>query len=276
MAVAFDPTARPSPLGRLARWLDRSGIHARWVIGRLVELAGNRVTLEGLTFSVSNPLIKTREKGLIYLGLHESHEIALVHRHLSARLPVIELGGGIGIVSCIVNRTLAHPRDHIVLEANPDLILTLGTNRGINQCEFRIQNAALAYGRPDITLAIDAFAASKIGGTGQRMVQVATTTLARLLRETGFARINLVADIEGAEVDLVEQEGTLISQRVQTLILETHPHCTGVERTARMLAAIASLGFAETATSRNVFAFENRGPDARDHRSTRDAEPATP
>ena len=144
---------------------------------------GNRVTLEGLTFSVSNPLIKTREKGLIYLGLHESHEIALVHRHLGAGLPVIELGGGIGIVSCIINRKLAHPRNHIVLEANPDLIPTLETNRDINQCEFQIQTAALAYGRAEITLAIDAFAASKVGGRGQRQVQVATTTLARLLQE---------------------------------------------------------------------------------------------
>ena len=102
----------------LARWLDRSGLHGRSVIGRLVEVCGDRVTLEGLTFSVDNPLITTREKGLLYLGLHESREIALVHQHLLAELPVIELGGGIGVVSCIINRKLAHPRDHIVLEAS--------------------------------------------------------------------------------------------------------------------------------------------------------------
>ena len=253
---------RPAALAAaLACRLQRSGFHGRWFIGRLVEVGGDRVTLDGLTFSVDNPLISTREKGLIYLGQHESREIAMVHQHLVAGLPVIELGGGIGVVSCIINRKLASPRDHIVLEANPDLIPTLDSNRRINQCEFQIRNVALAYGGPEIALAIDSFAASRVGGVGERRVRVATTTLAQVLQQSGFARINLVADIEGAEVHLVEQEGRLLSQRVQTLILETHPRFAGVERTAQMLAEIESLGFAEAARSRDVFAFENRALD---------------
>jgi len=221
-------------------------------------VCGNRVTLDGLTFSVGNPLITTREKGLLYLGLHESQEIALVRQHLVAELPVIEFGGGIGVVSCIINRILAHPGDHIVVEANPDLIPTLETNRGINRCEFQIRNVALAYGGPETSLAIDSFASSRVDGAGQRRVHVKTTTLAQLLQESGFARINLVADIEGAEVHLLEQEGSLLSQRVQALILETHSRFTGVERTTQMLAVIESLGFVETARSHNVLAFLNR------------------
>jgi FkbM family methyltransferase len=246
----------------LVRRLDRSGLHARSVIGRLVEVCGNRVTLDGLTFSVGNPLITAREKGLLYLGLHESQEIALVRRHLGAALPVIEFGGGIGVVSCTINRILANPRDHIVVEANPDLIPTLETNRAINRCRFQIRNVALAYDGPEIALAIDSFASSRIDGAGQRRVHVKTATLALLLQESGFARINLVADIEGAEVQLVEEEGSLLSQRVQTLILEIHPRFTGVERTTQMLARIASLGFVETARSHNVLAFLNRAIDA--------------
>ncbi len=243
----------------LARLLERFGFRGHRVIGRLVEAGGNRVTLEGLTFSVDNPLITTREKGLIYLGQHESQDIAMVHRHLVAGLPVIELGGGIGVVACIINRKLASPSDHIVLEANPDLIPTLDSNRRINQCEFQVRNAALAYGGPEISLSIGSFAASRVGGGGVRQVRVATTTLAQLLQQSGFAHINLVADIEGAEVHLVEQEGQLLRQRVRTLILETHPRFAGVERTAKLLAEIESLGFAETARARDVFAFEQKG-----------------
>lgn len=252
-------------LAALARWLDRSGIHSRSLIGRLVEVCGDRVTLEGLTFSVGNPLITTREKGLLYLGLHELQEIALVHQYLIAELPVIELGGGIGVVSCITNRKLAHPKDHIVLEANPSLISTLETNGRINRCEFQIRNVALAYGGPEIALTLDSYVSSRVGGVGPRRVQVATTTLTRLLQESGFARINLVADIEGAEVDLVEHEGKLLRERVQMLILETHPHFAGVERTAQMLAVIESLGFVAAARSHNVFAFENRALAKLDH-----------
>lgn len=246
----------------LARLLARAGFRGRWVIGRLVEVGGNRVTLEGLTFSVDNPLITTREKGLIYLGQHESQEIAMVRRYLVAGLPVIELGGGIGVVACIINRKLASPLDHIVLEANPDLIPTLDANRRINQCEFQIRNAALAYGGPDIALSIGSFAASRVGGEGARQVRVATTTLAQLLQQSGFAQVNLVTDIEGAEVQLVEQEGQLLRQRVRTLILETHPRFAGVERTAKLLAEIESLGFSEAARARDVFAFTGRPPGA--------------
>lgn len=245
----------------LARLLARSGFRGRWVIGRLVEVGGDRVTLEGLTFSVGNPLITTREKGLIYLGQHESQEIAMVHQHLVAGLPVIELGGGIGVVACIINRKLASPRDHIVLEANPDLIPTLDANRRINQCEFQIRNAALAYGGPEIALSIGSFAASRVGEGGARQVQVATTTLSQLLHQGGFAHVNVVADIEGAEVHLVEQEGQLLRQRVRTLILETHPRFAGVDRTAKLLAEIVALGFVEVARARDVFAFENRAHD---------------
>jgi len=252
---------RPAGLAvALARWLARTPFDNRWVMGRLVEIGGNHVTVEGLTFSVDNPLITTREKSQLYLGLHEAPEIALAHRHLVPGLPVIELGGGIGVVACIINRKLTHPGDHIVVEPNPDLIPTLETNRRVNRCEFQIRNAALAYGDEQIALAIDSFATSRVGAAGSRVALVATTTLAKLLEESGFARINLVVDIEGAEADLLEQEGMLLSDRVRTLILETHPRFAGVERTTRMLSAIQALGFAEVNRARHVFAFENVTP----------------
>ncbi len=177
-----------------ARWLARSPLDNRWLIGRLVELSGNRVTVDGLTFSLDNPLIKTRDKSTVCAGRHEAPERALVHAHLAPGLPAIELGAGIGI-----------------------------------------------GGR----------------GDGTRRVVVATTTLAQLLRETGFAQVSLVVDVEGAEADLVEQEGTSLGERVRTLIVETHPSVIGVDRTARMIATIHSFGFAEVARSQQVLAFES-------------------
>jgi FkbM family methyltransferase len=252
------PKLRPAGwAATLARWLARSPIDNRWLIGRLVEIGGNHVTVDGLTFALDNPLIRTREKSTVCLGLHEAPEVALVRTRLMAGLPVIELGGGIGIVSCNINRRLAHPRDHIVVEANLDLIPALETNRRLNRCEYQIRSAALAYGDPTTVLSIDSWVTSRVGGRGTRRAVVATTTLAQLLRQSGFAQINLVVDIEGAEADLVEQEGTLLRERVRTLILETHPSVIGAERAAQIIVAIRSLGFAETARFRHVWAFHN-------------------
>ncbi len=228
------------------------------LVGRLVELGGNRVSIEGLDFSVDNTLITTREKGRLDVGLHERGEIALARRYVLTDLPVVELGGGIGIVSCIINRLLTRPADHLVVEANAELIPTLEVNRRLNGCRFRIRDVALAYGSEQVVLAVDSFAASRIGGTGRRVV-VPTATLASLLAETAFQRINLVVDIEGAEVDLVEREGPVVARHARVLIVETHPKVAGAEPTDRMLAALRTLGFAQVARVGDVFAFEHEG-----------------
>ena len=228
------------------------------LVGRLVELGGNRVSIGGLDFSVDNTLITTREKGRLDVGLHERGEIALARRYVRTDLPVVELGGGIGIVSCIINRLLARPADHLVVETNADLIPTLEVNRHLNGCRFRIRDVALAYGSEQAVLAVDSFAASRIGGTGRRVV-VPTATLASLLAETAFQRINLVVDIEGAEVDLVEREGPVVARHAWVLIVETHRKVAGAEPTDRMLAALRTLGFAQVARVGDVFAFEHEG-----------------
>ncbi len=245
------------PLLHVVRPLGRAKLVSHRLVGRLVELAGNHVTIEGLDFSVDNPLITTREKGLLDVGLHETGEIALARRYVVAERAVVELGGGIGVVSCIINRQLTRPTDHVVVEANADLIPTLEANRRLNGAGFQIRNVALAYGSVETALAIDSFATSRVGGVGRRTL-VATATLARLLEETAFERINLVVDIEGAEVDLVEREGLLLASRARILIVETHPQIVGAEATARMLAGVRTLGFAEVARVRDVFAFEHR------------------
>ena len=244
------------PLRRLVRPLGRAMLVSHRLVGRLVELGGNHVTIEGLHFSVDNTLITRREKGLLDVGLHETGEIALARRYVVGGLPVVELGGGIGVVSCIVNRQLTRPTDHVVVEANADLVPTLEVNRRLNGAGFRIRNVALAYGSEETALAIDSFATSRVGGVGRRAL-VATATLASLLEETAFECINLVVDIEGAEVDLVEREGPLLARRARILIVEAHPQFAGPEAIARMLAALRTLGFAEVDRVRDVFAFEH-------------------
>lgn len=244
------------------RRVARPKLIGHWLIGRLVELGGNRVTVAGLTFSLDNPLITTRQKSLFYLGAHEVPEIELAHRHLDGELPVIELGGGIGVVSCIINKMLKRSQEHLVVEANTALLPTLEENRRLNRCAFQIRNVALAYGGGEAVLSVDSFATGRVGTHATRHLIVPATTLADLLRETGFARIDLVADIEGAEVGLVEREGPLLQRHVRTLILEAHARFAGVEATARMLASIRALGFAELGRSRQVHAFRNRGRPA--------------
>ena len=68
-------------------------------------------------------------------------------------MPVIELGGSIGVVACITNCLLADPAKHIVVEPNAALIPLLEENRRRNDCGFTILPYAYAYGSDEVMFA---------------------------------------------------------------------------------------------------------------------------
>jgi hypothetical protein len=152
-------------LARRCRWYKRRFQRDNWMIGRLVELCGNRVRICGLHFSVDSELITTQEKSTLYFGLYEREETDLVRSYLPRDEPVIELGGSIGVVSCLTNKLLECPEDHVVVEANPVLIPTLERNREQNGCRFAIEPAAAAYGTERVDFGVtDCFITGSVGG----------------------------------------------------------------------------------------------------------------
>ncbi len=100
-----------------------------WWIGRQIEAGGNRVAIGDLVFSVDNLTIGVRMKSTLFDGSYERPELELSEHFLLRELPVIELGGAIGVVSCFTNRCLSHPQRHVVIEANSALVQTLSLNR---------------------------------------------------------------------------------------------------------------------------------------------------
>jgi len=86
-------------------------------------------------------------------------------------------------------------------------------------------------------------ASSVHGEDDQRAVLVPAVTLDLLLNDYGFDRCTLVCDIEGAELQLVQNEMTSISERVDTLIMELHDRLVGEELTQSMLTNLVSAGF---------------------------------
>src|SRR5579859_6129189 len=78
------------------------------IVGRAIELTGNRVRMDGNTYSVDCPYISTGHKSTIAFGLHEIEERMLVKKWLPRDTPVLELGGGLGVVSCLINRKLSN------------------------------------------------------------------------------------------------------------------------------------------------------------------------
>jgi len=193
-------------------------------MARLVEWNGNRWKLDGCIFNLDHPLITTYLKSSFVSKMYEQDLRQLIKKHLHTDKPTVEFGASIGVVSCITNTLLDDPKAHIVVEANPEVIDLLDMNKKENKCEFTVKHAAIAYGVDAIPFFIHK---KSTGGSlhskGGREVRVPTISLKQLLGESGFDNINLIVDIEGAEISLIAQEADFISDHVQTLFIEMHP-----------------------------------------------------
>lgn len=160
---------------------------------------------------------------------YEMEEAQLILRHLDPGLPVIELGGSIGVISCLIQSRLAAGVRHLVVEANPALIDICRQNASQQpDGGAEVINAALGYGATHLAFTIGANIHSnrlaQPGDKGERVIQVPAVTLSDLLSCLGdVAAYTLVCDIEGGELDLLENEWEQV-RKAALVIMELHPN----------------------------------------------------
>lgn len=142
-------------------------------------------------------------------GQWESDE----YKYLSLLPPdcsVLELGACIGFISCATNKILKNKKNHVVLEANPNLISILENNRKSNNCDFTIVNKILANGDGNIKFKVDK--RSILGSTTELMphnrisqtFEIEKISIETLEEDTGLSFDALICDIEGGEYELFE------------------------------------------------------------------------
>lgn len=228
----------------------------RWQ-GRIVELTGNRARVDGISISLDNPYISTELKSRFLKGRYELPERQLFHRYFPDDVPIIELGACIGVLSCITNRYLSSPERHVVVEANPHLLVALEQNRQTNRCHFRIVNRAVAYGSDQATFYLHE---KFVGGSVQRKTDLPITvpacSLQTLAEDEGFEWFNLICDIEGGEVELVKQEMAYLREHVCLFLVEMHGFI-GKNQTKRTDARIRANGFELIERIQNSYCYRN-------------------
>jgi FkbM family methyltransferase len=201
------------------------------------------VRLDGCIFDLTG-IPNGSTKLQLITNQYESSERQAVLRYLKRDIPVIELGGSMGVVACVTNKLLKDPAAHVVVEANPMAIPRLEQNRKLNGRGFQIVNRAIAYGSDLVTFSPSAeLAGTSITRPGdQPSVTVQAVTLGELARDRGFKRFSLVCDIEGLEYDLVCQESDIL-KNADTIIMETHARFIGEEKLSDMMTRLEQLGF---------------------------------
>jgi FkbM family methyltransferase len=250
MLKSADVTKKLSATYRVFHDEGMSGVTAflRWRLDFQMQMLAARniksVDLDGCTVNVKG-LPNTQTKLDLLKKEYEEVERRLVPKYLDPGLPVVELGGCIGVVACITNRLLKNPGRHVVVEANPLVIPFLKETRDGNHCQFEILNEAIAYEQPFVTfgpnLNFCANSLKKKGGA-EASVTVPATTLRDIVSKRAFDRFTLICDIEGCECDLVSHEADVL-QRAATIVLETHARFIGEDKNAELLKHLEDLGF---------------------------------
>jgi len=195
---------------------------------------------------------------LILEGIYEAPELFAVQSFVRRDLPVVEFGGSLGVVACLLNQRLRKPQNHVVVEADPELISILSENRNRNHCRFEIiHGAGGASGSPARIYLSSGTLCASLNLTGDRFVDVPAITLSNILQEKGFGRCALVCDIEGAESRLIRDELETLQSRVETMIVEFHPKITGPDDVENSRRLLAERGFQQVWTGLDTQVFQN-------------------
>lgn len=212
----------------------------RWIFGKLFELIkNNRLTYKGVILSFDNNYFQTKDKGnLLFHSPFEENQILFAEKYLKRNLPLIELGGCTGVVACVTDKMINNK--HIVVEANPYIIPVLEKNKQVNKSNFVILNKALGY-KDNIDYYVSTNPVD--GGLYKKTpkkISIQGTRLESLAKD--FEQINLIVDIEGSEVDLIDNEIDVISKKVAVLIIEFHPIITGETEVKRLVSKLEKYG----------------------------------
>ena len=225
----------------------------------LIELLGNRIRSDGVIISLDRTDIPTIKKLPLMLNYERTEKI-LARKYILKHLPVIELGGFVGGVSCYINGFLDEKVDHIVVEANANIISTLQNNRNNNGCDFIIIHGIIAYS--DAIKFNLAGMSSHAKSLSRSPTQVNTQslniiTVDKLIKTYSLDIINLVCDIEGMEDSLIDLELDVLQRHIAIFIVEIHPEIIGANETADRLLQLKDTGFELLKRLDNVYAFRN-------------------
>lgn len=179
----------------------------------------------GITIDLESEIITDRIEEALRYGSYELEETQFIELYLENDVDVIELGGGIGYLSCYANKRLGESQTHVVVEPNGSLLPLIERHRTLNEADFKILNAAYSTQTPIATLSLsDDFwtASTQKDEHAGRVVHTGTIDLETLIEWFDLSNPVVIVDIEGAEVDLIENELDVLKAHCSLLIIEFH------------------------------------------------------
>src|SRR5665213_2085579 len=225
-ARRFLPAAIRKPLGNL------SGKFREYVLfpflGLIFDLMGGSFKADGCAFTIPKDITSLQFRACFLTGAYESDERMLVQKYIMPEDSVLEFGACLGIVSCITNRLLRNPTNHVVVEANPYCIPAIHRNRRRNQAAFLVENCAVSN-EAEVSFFINPFyitgSALRNHSQSNMPVRLPGRSLSELNLRYGAFSV-LIMDIEGSELEVLKSSVEVIGQ-FRLIIIELHDAIIG-------------------------------------------------
>lgn len=231
-----------------------SGRFIRPVVGFGFDLTGAIYRVDGCRFEIPVHLTDRNYLSAFVFNEYEAGERKLIRQFLRADDRVIELGGCIGVMSCLVNSRLISRAHHLVVEANPELIPLLKYHRHINGACFEIEECAVST-EPEVTFSVHRLMTHSgiFTQNDSRQITVRGRSLAELHDSHGPFNALLI-DIEGSELDVLRSSSDLLLE-YRLVIIEFHKEQLGIDGLEECRGLLTSVGLKRSAVIQSVEAW---------------------
>lgn len=194
----------------------------QFIAGFVFDFIQKEFKANGNTYAVPKEITTRFFRGAFTLGWYEKQERLYIPQYLNSDASVLELGGCIGVVSCVINKSLKKPAHHITVEANPFLIEHLEHNKEKNSCKFKIENKILAKA-DKVTFNIqESIVQGSANIESSKKVEVEGITPEEIEGKYNIKFDTLIMDIEGGELPLLREFQPFLSQ-LKSIFFEIHP-----------------------------------------------------
>lgn len=191
----------------------------------------------------NNKYLNNYIRGKIEKGEYEKTEIDFINNYIESEDNIVELGGGLGFTSCFVNNMINESSNHLVIEANPNLIDIINSNKSLNHSGFELIGSAYHSSEKELELYIaNEFWSSSTMKRDGDTVTVSAVSLEDILSDFDFEDFVLISDIEGGEIELTE-ESRVLSEKCKLIIIEIHPEKCGEKEIKSLIKELESIGF---------------------------------
>lgn len=246
----------------LYHWLTdwrKNNLIFGWIFINVIKSA----RIEDCIFHLNPKLFPLGYFSRFFFKVYEAEEVQFVNRYLNKDAKVLELGACLGVVSCVTNKKLSNPKNHIVVEANPNLITEIEKHRADNSCLFEIENKMVSdqvkneffiYNIPVSGSQDKKTHNSKILDSCER-IEVPGVTFEALEEKHNINFDTLIMDIEGGEFYLIDQNESFF-KKMKLMIIEFHPNMLNGKTMDHYLNKFSNMGFKNVAENNSSYVFE--------------------